>query len=144
MVMRIGRSWLYAVSLFLVGLSNSIYAVYEVNPLAYDPAAVKSPVIEERATGSNILLAPLKFYSRVLTKIDGPRCPSWPTCSLYSRQAIEKHGPIIGLWMTVDRLIRERTEIETGPRIIMDSGKVRIRDPLEDNDFWYDEKTDAH
>ncbi|MBT6878781.1 MAG: membrane protein insertion efficiency factor YidD [Gammaproteobacteria bacterium] len=94
----------------------------------------------EQSATKRLLLAPLRFYATVLSRIDGDRCPSYPNCSLYSRQAIHKHGALTGWWMTVDRLIHERTEIEQASRIQLSDGRPRVYDPLEINDFWVREK----
>jgi uncharacterized protein len=37
-------------------------------------------------------------------------CRFYPTCADYSRQAIEKHGPVRGLRMTLNRLRRCRPD----------------------------------
>ncbi|MBK7092466.1 MAG: membrane protein insertion efficiency factor YidD [bacterium] len=37
-----------------------------------------------------------------------PRCRYWPTCSEYSREALERHGAWCGLLLTVRRLARCR------------------------------------
>jgi len=35
-----------------------------------------------------------------------PSCRFTPTCSSYAIEALRKHGPIKGLWLTVKRLSR--------------------------------------
>lgn len=113
------------------------------NPLAYRPLA-KS--IEEGLVGEHqnflvkAILLPLSFYAEILSRVDGDRCPSQPSCSLYARQAIDRHGAVLGFWMTVDRLIHERTEIVRGARqgrvVRLKDGRARVLDTLEANDFW--------
>lgn len=44
-----------------------------------------------------IILSPLKPY---------PTCRYTPTCSEYSIQAIQKHGPWHGLWLAIKRVLR--------------------------------------
>ena len=114
------------------------------NPLAYRP--VESPPVARLVGGKqNILvkgvLLPLSFYAKILSRVDGDRCPSYPTCSLYARQAVDRHGALVGLWMTVDRLIHERTDIaRSGPegRVVrFKDGRVRLLDALDGNDFWW-------
>jgi len=41
-----------------------------------------------------------------LSPIFGRQCRFTPTCSNYSKEAIEKHGPLRGLILTVKRLFR--------------------------------------
>ncbi len=36
----------------------------------------------------------------------GVQCRFRPTCSHYADQAIEKHGALVGSWMTFTRLLR--------------------------------------
>ncbi|MBF0295208.1 MAG: membrane protein insertion efficiency factor YidD [Magnetococcales bacterium] len=106
------------------------------NPLAYRPV----PAPDETAASApvtRLLLAPLGWYSRFISPIDGDRCPSHPSCSQYAREALHRHGAIPGLWLTVDRLIHERTEIHRPERVLLPDGTPRVPDPLNGNDFWF-------
>jgi hypothetical protein len=78
---------------------------------------------------------PLTFFQRVISPVDGDRCPSYPTCSTYSIQAYQRHGAILGTLMTVDRLFHEDSEAEFAP-IIEVHGMRRIYDPVWANEFW--------
>ncbi len=72
-----------------------------------------------------------------LYAIRGGQCPMYPSCSQYSRQAIARHGPLVGLVMTTDRLLRcGRDETHLSPRILID-GQYKTYDPVEANDFWW-------
>ena len=53
-----------------------------------------------------VLLAGIGFYRRFISPIIGPRCRFTPTCSAYGLEAIQKHGPWKGGWLTVKRLLR--------------------------------------
>lgn len=79
------------------------------------------------------------FFSQYISPVDGDRCAMYPTCSAYSRQAVARHGFLIGLVMTVDRLIHENNEIDTA-RVIEIGGSYRYHDPVENNDFWWDQQ----
>jgi hypothetical protein len=46
----------------------------------------------------------ISFY-QVINPFKGT-CRYSPTCSEYTRQAIQKHGTIRGLWMGVKRVLR--------------------------------------
>jgi hypothetical protein len=79
----------------------------------------------------------VNLYREYISPIDGDRCPSLPTCSSYSVQAIKKHGFFIGWMMTVDRLIHEGQEETKVSPVVYYEGKWRILDPVESNDFWW-------
>lgn len=53
-----------------------------------------------------LLTAPIRFYRHYISPLTPPACRFTPTCSQYAIEAIEKHGPIRGLWLTVRRLLR--------------------------------------
>ena len=78
----------------------------------------------------------LNFYQKALNKLITVHCPMEPSCSNYSLQAIEKHGPLKGVILTADRLIHEAGEQETAVRIVRNNG-MRFLDPVENNDFWW-------
>ncbi|WP_261841643.1 membrane protein insertion efficiency factor YidD [Aliamphritea ceti] len=48
----------------------------------------------------------IKFYQYVISPILGPRCRFYPTCSAYALEAIEIHGPLKGITLTVKRLLK--------------------------------------
>ena len=55
------------------------------------------------------MLALLLFYKAVISPVlyfFGVRCRHYPSCSSYSKEAIERHGPWPGGWMTLARLLR--------------------------------------
>jgi len=78
----------------------------------------------------------IRFFQKYISPVDGPRCPMTPTCSSYALQALEKHGPAIGTFMTVDRLFHESDPREQRHPVRY-GDRVRYRDPLENNDFWF-------
>jgi putative membrane protein insertion efficiency factor len=53
-----------------------------------------------------VLLALIRVYQFLLSPWIGGSCRFWPTCSEYSREAIEQHGALRGGWMMVTRLAR--------------------------------------
>ena len=55
-----------------------------------------------------LLILPIKFYKRYISPLTPPLCRFTPTCSQYAIEAITKHGPIKGLWLTIKRLSRCR------------------------------------
>ena len=58
-----------------------------------------------QATAS-LFIALIGFYRRFISPMIGPRCRFTPTCSAYGLEAIQKHGPWKGGWLTVKRLLR--------------------------------------
>ena len=49
-------------------------------------------------------LAVLRFYKRFVSPLLPMACRFHPTCSAYSYEAVERHGVVKGLFMTVKRL----------------------------------------
>lgn len=54
----------------------------------------------------SFLIAVLKFYKRFLSPLLPSACRYLPTCSEYTMQAIEKYGPLRGVWMGTKRIAR--------------------------------------
>jgi hypothetical protein len=79
------------------------------------------------------------IFRTYISPVDGDRCPSYPSCSQYGLEAIRKHGVLVGLVMTFDRLIHESDEIRIAPPVKV-SDSYRYYDPVENNDFWWDKK----
>lgn len=48
----------------------------------------------------------VRFYQVCLSPLKPPSCRFTPTCSQYAIEALRKHGPIKGLYLTVRRLLR--------------------------------------
>ncbi len=98
---------------------------------ASSPAQEKAPPLGQRAASGLI-----GIFRTYISPVDGDRCPSYPTCSQYSLEAIRKHGALVGLVMTFDRLIHESDEIRIAPPVkVYDI--YRSYDPVENNDFWW-------
>lgn len=91
--------------------------------------------ITEEDAGLDPLDEAVVFFQTYISPADGPRCQMMPTCSSYSRQALHKHGMWMGMFMTVDRLLREVDPLEHRQPIIS-GGALRYADPLSANDFW--------
>jgi putative membrane protein insertion efficiency factor len=52
------------------------------------------------------LILLVRFYQLCLSPLKPPSCRFTPTCSQYAIEALRKHGPIKGLYLTVRRLLR--------------------------------------
>ena len=53
-----------------------------------------------------LLLALIGFYRQWISPLLGPRCRFIPSCSAYGLEAISRHGPWRGSWLTLRRLVR--------------------------------------
>ena len=78
----------------------------------------------------------LRFYQRVISPTDGPRSNMYPTGSAYARQVFKKHGALLGIVLTTERLLHEGNEGKVAPRI-QKYGVWRVYDPVEANDWWW-------
>lgn len=79
----------------------------------------------------------IRFYQSHISPVDGDRCPMTPSCSEYARQAIRKHGPVLGWIMACDRLMRcGRDEVRLAP-VRRIKGQPFTFDPVAANDFWW-------
>ena len=48
----------------------------------------------------------IEFYQKNISSIIGPKCKFYPTCSEYTKQAIEKYGVIKGIIKGIKRILR--------------------------------------
>jgi len=46
------------------------------------------------------------FYRKCVSPLFPPSCRYYPTCSAYALEAIEKHGPAKGSWLSIKRILR--------------------------------------
>jgi len=53
-----------------------------------------------------LILALLGAYQRWISPLLPPSCRFHPTCSEYTRQAVERYGAARGVWMGLKRLAR--------------------------------------
>ena len=102
--------------------------------LAFRPAPRVEP--STPGVGASVFQAILSFYRNVITKVDGDRCDMAPSCSTYSRQALQRHGLLLGVLLTADRLLHEADEIGKVPTMQVGREKAHL-DPLEANTYWW-------
>lgn len=60
---------------------------------------MKNPVTQ-------LLIYPIRLYQRYISPILPPACRFTPTCSQYAVEALQKHGPVKGLYLAVRRILR--------------------------------------
>jgi|TARA_B100001971_G_scaffold18373_1_gene14291 hypothetical protein len=46
----------------------------------------------------------ISIYQRLISPLVGPCCRFHPTCSEYAKEALESHGLVMGIWLTIKRL----------------------------------------
>ena len=58
------------------------------------------------SVAARLLLAAIVLYSRLVSPFLGANCRYYPTCSSYTRQALETHGALRGSWLGMKRIGR--------------------------------------
>lgn len=53
-----------------------------------------------------LMIRMIRYYQKHVSPARPARCRFIPTCSQYAIEAIEKHGPIIGLAKAIWRILR--------------------------------------
>ena len=55
---------------------------------------------------SSLLKLPIWVYRWFVSPILPMSCRFEPTCSTYAIEALDRHGPVLGLWLAVRRVVR--------------------------------------
>lgn len=53
-----------------------------------------------------ILIFLIRVYRYALSPLLGDNCRFYPSCSHYAQEALESHGAIKGVWLSLRRLLR--------------------------------------
>jgi uncharacterized protein len=72
-------------------------------PGQVSPAVFGGPIARAVA---GLLVLLITAYRRWLSPLLAPRCRFIPSCSAYGLEAIQRHGPWRGGWLTFKRLLR--------------------------------------
>lgn len=59
-----------------------------------------------RKVFTQFLLLPIYFYKGAISPLTPPSCRFTPSCSIYAIEALKKHGPLKGLYLTLRRILR--------------------------------------
>jgi len=77
------------------------------NPPGLTAGSAPAEAAEPAASlARRLLVAPIRFYQRTLSRAFPPSCRFYPSCSEYTAQAILKHGPLRGIWLGTRRILR--------------------------------------
>ena len=102
----------------------------------WEPPGWRMPAASEVREDAGPAALPVRWaldlYRSTVSRVDGDRCPSHPTCTAYARQALSEHGMILGVVLTAGRLIGEADEAAFAPRIHVD-GRWKTYAPVEDD-----------
>ncbi len=66
----------------------------------------KNPIQNLKGILSYPLIFLVRFYQICISPLKPATCRFTPTCSAYAIEALRKHGPIKGLYLTVKRILR--------------------------------------
>ena len=55
---------------------------------------------------SRILIVPIRVWQLTFSRILPPTCRFTPSCSVYAVEALQRHGPVKGLWLGIRRIGR--------------------------------------
>ena len=70
------------------------------------PASVGGAVLVRASVPALVLIAPIRFYQRFISRYTPPSCRYYPCCSSYAITALRTRGAVVGTALTVWRLLR--------------------------------------
>jgi putative membrane protein insertion efficiency factor len=81
------------------------------------------------------LVAIIYFYKYAISPLTPASCRHFPTCSEYSVQALKRHGPLRGSWLSITRISRCHPwgtgGIDPVPKIIVKKIKLKNKGKKE-------------
>lgn len=54
----------------------------------------------------SLLVSFINFYQKYISPLKRPTCVFYPTCSEYTKEAIDKYGAFKGIFMGIRRILR--------------------------------------
>jgi hypothetical protein len=101
------------------------------HPVTLDVSSPKRGSLTAGSQQANPLELAFRFYASWITPIDGKRCSHRPSCGEYARQAIQRHGLILGTWMALGRVMRgARSSVLRVLPVVEDATGVYFFDPV--------------
>ena len=85
---------------------------------------MKSPVFALRRLPQKVLISLVKAYRLFLSPWLGSACRFEPSCSVYSLQALHRHGAAKGSYLTLRRLVRCQPWCEGGHDPVPAAGPI--------------------
>jgi putative component of membrane protein insertase Oxa1/YidC/SpoIIIJ protein YidD len=83
------------------------------------PAVPPHTIVGDRAPETSsvrlVFLGVIEQFQKRISPIQGPRCGFSPSCSAFGHQAVREQGPVRGVMMTADRLMRDTIFTVPGP-----------------------------
>ena len=73
------------------------------------------------------LLALVWVYQKLVSPVLPPACRYYPSCSQYALEAVRLHGPLLGPWLALKRLLRCHPWAEGGPDPVPERARTRKR-----------------
>jgi putative membrane protein insertion efficiency factor len=136
-ISRAGRSaGLIAFCLMIVGNTVSAGSIETAAMKAPKTVQLVHPLPKPADAQGNslqaVLLGSVHFFQKWISPVDGPRCNFSPTCSRFGYQAVEHHGPALGIILTADRLMRCNVWTTAGPDYPLLSNGA-LHDPVDHN-----------
>ena len=55
---------------------------------------------------NRILIVPIRLWQVTISAVLPPTCRYSPSCSAYAIEALQRHGPVKGLWLGARRIAR--------------------------------------
>ena len=69
----------------------------------------------------------IRGYKKIISPMLGNNCRFYPTCSMYTHNAIKKHGIFKGIYLGIIRILRCNPFFKGGTDPVPEKFEVRIR-----------------
>ena len=117
--------------LFLVLFFVILVVFLPLDGYGQDPAGSPEP--------PSFLSLGIQGYQEFMSPVLVSHCYMLPSCSVYGKEAIAEHGPLLGLLLTIDRLFHEANEDQTSP-MVRQGNQLKLYDPPSANIWWIRKK----